>query len=264
MTHNPYKGKVELLGGPSGTWLFKAHEVWIDGKAYEHREFAFKGALEREAIIYARLGDHARITKCFGLREFAPGSQSLQLERASVGCARQYTTDHADKPPALHLRLRMAVDFAEGVEYLHEKGVTWCDLSARNALLFDNFRVKLCDFGGAVMTGSDFEEIQSYESRYETPLRGREWSDVPPLTQELYALGSAVYEITEWKIPYGDVPEEEIDAHIGDGNLPVLTEQNSAASIIAKCWREEYHSASAVVRDLQICFEESQPRIPLP
>lgn len=52
-----------------------------------------------------------------------------------------------------------------------------------------------------------------------------------------------IYKFTEEEMPYSGVPEEmdaQMDAHTGDGKLPVVTEQNPAASIVAKCWREEY------------------------
>lgn len=89
--------------------------------------------------------------------------------------ARQYITGHPDEPTALHLQLRMAVDFAEGVESIQEKGIAWCDLSVRNGLSSSTILGSLGDFGGV----------------FETLLRGREWSEVPPLTHELYALGLA-------------------------------------------------------------------------
>lgn len=261
MAGNPLRGKIDIIcytpwnlvytrAGDTNT-LFKGRQVWGDGKSYEYRHLSFDGALEHEAAVYEKLGDHPRISRCYGLEEVGPDVHALRLERSVVGCVRTYIADHPDRPPPIGIRLRMAADFAEGMEYLHEKGVTWYDASTRNALLFDDFRVKLCDFGTAVMAGAEFKRVQSYETRYSLPLRGRVVDDLPPLERELFALGSAIYELTEWKVPYHGMTEGEIDVKVYDDEQPDLTTGNPAADIIRRCWQERYASAGDIVRDLQ-------------
>ncbi|KAK7419120.1 hypothetical protein QQZ08_010990 [Neonectria magnoliae] len=265
MAGNPLKGKFDIIcytpwslvyiqAGDTKT-LLKGRQVWCDGKSYEYRHLSFDGALEHEAAVYKKLGDHPRITRCYGLEEVGPDVHALRLERSVVGCIRTYIVDHPDEPPPIDIRLRMATDFAEGMNHLHEKGVTWYDASTRNALFFDDFRIKLCDFGTAVMEGTDFKQVQSYETRYSLPLRGRVIDELPPLERELFALGSAIYELTEWKVPYHGLTEGEVDLKVYDDEQPDLTTGNPAASIISQCWQEKYGSAGEIVRDLQNCVK---------
>ncbi|KAI1151100.1 hypothetical protein F4825DRAFT_451787 [Nemania diffusa] len=114
-------------------------------------------------------------------------------------------------PPSIQHRLRMALDVATGLSYVHLRGAMPCDLSSSNLFLFDELRVKLGDFGGALLDGFDFKWDQTHESRYHLPLRGREYNDVPHMTRELFSLGSAIYEITAWKRPFPELNDDEVD-----------------------------------------------------
>lgn len=221
--------------------VLKGLSVWLDGVEYDRRPIVNEGVLEREAAIYDALGDHPRITKCYGLEVVDDASKScaLRLERAPLGCLRQVIVESpASKKPSIEVRLGMAADFAEGVCHLHEKKVLWADLSTRNALLFEGHRVKLCDFGGALLDGAQYTFIQAYEMRYTPPGRAR-WNEIPMMARELFALGSAIYEITEWKVPYGNsTSEDEAGKILSCGGLPVLDEKNPARDIIMRCWTE--------------------------
>jgi hypothetical protein len=76
-----------------------------------------------------------------------------------------------------------------------------CDLSTRNLLLFDDveYRVKLCDFGASLFNDHHCGLGGFYESHYTLPPRGRKHHDVPLIARELFAIGMAIYELTEWK-----------------------------------------------------------------
>ncbi|KAK3688804.1 hypothetical protein B0T22DRAFT_440328 [Podospora appendiculata] len=106
-----------------------------------------------------------------------------------------------------------------------------------------NFRVKLCcDFGGSIWDGSIFEPGEGNETRYELPLRGCSRKDVPPIAKEIFALGSAVYEMTEWKIPDGELSEDDVDMKWRRDRRPEPSVDNPAVDIIKKCWLESYGS----------------------
>lgn len=73
-------------------------------------------------------------------------------------------------------------------------------MSCRNIFLFPDFRIKVGDFGGALLQGHDFKYDQCYEGRYQLPLRGRSsFHDLDMMKQELLALGVAIYEIITWR-----------------------------------------------------------------
>ncbi|KAK3347199.1 kinase-like domain-containing protein [Lasiosphaeria hispida] len=285
---HPYQGRIEVLAktafgivfteAGNETTVLKGMSVWLDGVEFDRRPAVIPGVLEREATIYKALGDHPRITKCYGL-EFIPTtaaaagpgpfvpngggsplnhSLALRLERAPLGSLRQLIVETpAYEKPSVAFRLAVALDFAEGVCRLHERKVLWADLSTRNALVFDGYRVKLCDFGGAFLDGTRYAPVRAYETRYEPPRRhagrygghgggGGGGFQAPMLAGEIFALGSAIYEITEWEVPYGPaVSERDVAVKLSRGELPVLSEDNPARAVIRRCW-SAYTSAQRV------------------
>ncbi|WQF77224.1 hypothetical protein CDEST_02238 [Colletotrichum destructivum] len=69
------------------------------------------------------------------------------------------------------------------------------------------------------------------------------------MQRELYALGSAVFEVTAWKFPYADISGDIWDI-IESGTMPVMADNNPACDIITRCWYFGYDSAKAVADDL--------------
>jgi hypothetical protein len=119
-------------------------------------------------------------------------------------------------------------------------------MSCRNLFLFDGYRVKLGDFGASLLEGYEFKPTFCEETQYELPLRGREFKDRPPIKRELFALGSAIYEISMWKRPFQGIPDEEVEMRYAREEFPSLV-GNLAGPIIRKCWDEEFDSANEVL-----------------
>ena len=64
--------------------VLKGYRVWRDGKYYIGRDDC-EDDLAREAAIYAHLGAHQQILKCFGLEQHCAGVHSLRLDLAPLG-----------------------------------------------------------------------------------------------------------------------------------------------------------------------------------
>ncbi|KAK6222501.1 serine/threonine protein kinase [Colletotrichum tabaci] len=229
--------------------------------------------VRREAAIYDALGKYDRILDCVSLEVAVlegagpePKAWALRLERAPGGSLRQYLYDNPSPPPAERIRLSLATQFAQGLSHVHSRNVVWSNVSTRNALLFDGWHLKLCDFG----TSSLFEDYDhdwwGAESRYTPPgpqanAQVRKDVRVDTIRREIFALGSAIYEIVEWKVPYGsekEVPLDEVHRRLIADQWPELDENNPAKEIINRCWAYEYDSAQDVVHDLQSLLESSR------
>jgi hypothetical protein len=131
-------------------------------------------------------------------------------------------------------------------------------MSCRNLFLFGDYRVKIGDFGGSLVEGHD--EITPgvcEEIAYELPLRGREFGSRPARKRELFALGSAIYEIMAWALPYQGLTDDEIEKKYAAEEFPSL-ESIPAGDIIPNCWNEKHGSADEVVEALQAIASQGE------
>ncbi|KAH6983686.1 kinase-like domain-containing protein [Ilyonectria sp. MPI-CAGE-AT-0026] len=237
--------------------VLKAVGFWLDGEMYDHAAFAedTSNRFKREAALYEALGSHPCILTCMGVELMPDGEEAwaLRLERAPHGNLREYI--EKNESPTIARRVRVAIDFAETLQYIHDRGIIWGDVSARNFLVFDDLHIKLCDFAGSSLKGTYPELLFSYEPRYWVPGPDEEAPAGGTLAMELFALGTAICEITEWAVPYGSIGIEELQQKLLDGEYPHVTENNPVRGIIQKLWHFEYGSAQEVVDALKMASD---------
>ncbi|TQN73127.1 Tyrosine-protein kinase JAK1 [Colletotrichum shisoi] len=230
----------------------KAETIWIDGVPYGLPSMAAQTSfdLSREHDVYTALGCHQCITRCFGLVHDDNGNAiALKLERASKGNLRHFI-EETPEVPSMYRRLEMADALVKCVAYIHSRGVVWGDLSTRNVLVFDDDSLKVCDFASSALDNVyPHFGIHTYEPGYCPALPEDQVRALSMMQRELYALGSAVLEVTAWKFPYADV-SGDIWGIIESGTMPVIADNNPARDIITRCWDFGYDSAEAVADDL--------------
>ncbi|RSL67315.1 hypothetical protein CEP51_012690 [Fusarium floridanum] len=223
--------------------VLKAETIWIDGKPYGPPSMAAQtnSDLCREHDIYMAVGGHQHITTCFGLVHDDNGNAiALRLEQI----------------PSMRWRLEMAATLAKSVAYLHSRGVIWGDLSTRNVLVFDDDSLKICDFASSILENVYPKfGIHTYEPSYCPALPEDEVLTLSGMQRELYAIGSAVYEITTWKRPYAEISGDIWDI-VESGTMPVIADNNVAREIITRCWNFEYGSAGAVADELATILDK--------
>ncbi|KAI0473544.1 kinase-like protein [Xylariaceae sp. FL0804] len=230
----------------------KATGFWLDGEMYDHAAFAENASetFKREAAIYEALGPHPHILKCLGAAYLPAGEETdpkeseawaVRLERAPYGSLRERILD--DEPPSMNRRLKLAINLAETLQYIHDRGVIWGDISARNILVFDDLYIKLSDFAGASLRDVYPEILFTCEPRYWAP-RSTPPSPVQDVfAKELFALGTGICEITEWAVPYGKIEIDELQERLGKGEYPHVSKDNPAGCIIRRLWNSVYSSA---------------------
>jgi Serine/threonine protein kinase len=111
-------------------------------------------------------------------------------------------------------RLRIALDVARGMTYLHAMSFLHRDLKSLNVLLDNDMRAKVCDLGLA-------------RTRAQTMTMGQ--GTIPWLAPEcfttghytdrcdVYAFGVVVWELVTGRVPYDDVNSFKLVEHILDG-----------------------------------------------
>jgi len=281
-------GKIQILGETSNSVVYavdtdsttdlardshivlKGGTVWYKGvKPFGNKidDDETDRNLRKEAHLYEAIGSHPHIVACCGL-EFLKDTNmpwALRLERVQPGTnLRQHITKNTKSPPDISTRVDMAAQFAEGVAYLHSRDVVWSDLSTRNALLAlcddNNFQIKLCDFVDSDFKSHYYSDWYGCEIRYCSPEPN---NTVGIMKRELFALGSAICEITEWTVPYGEKTDhEEVEAKVRGGEWPYTSKDNPAGAVLTKCWKYQYSSAKDVVADLhQVLSQLLSPRL---
>ncbi|KFA50694.1 hypothetical protein S40293_04889 [Stachybotrys chartarum IBT 40293] len=142
--------------------------------------------------------------------------------------------------------------FKQTMQYIHDRGIIWGDVSARNILVFDDLHIKLCDFAESSLPGKYPELLFSYEPRYWVPGPDEKAPAKGTLAMELFALGTAICEITEWAVPYGLIEIEELQQKLMDGEYPLVSEINPAREIIQRLWQFEHGSPKEVADTLKL------------
>lgn len=206
-----------------------------------------KASLDVEAQIYQILGDHDRIIKFLGSDEWG-----LCLEFADNGSLAEYLKDHNNSPTRAQ-RLGWARQTAEGVAYIHTKGVLHCDIHVRNILLDKNLEVKLVDFQGRYISPDGTKVLDGFSSESSQSAMPRDDYNQADRKTDIFALGSALYFIMTGHEPFPDLTskdeETKVERQFRAGLLPPL-EPQLGGEIIHKCWRGSYESALEVVEDL--------------
>jgi hypothetical protein len=103
--------------------------------------------VENEILLMKCLGNHPTLLSCYGYTRTINSIQVV-LELAPFGSLTDVIYDF-DTIPVLPSVLAVAwlCDMADALTYIHSKGVKHRDIKADNFLVFQWFRIKLCDFG---------------------------------------------------------------------------------------------------------------------
>jgi serine/threonine protein kinase len=211
---------------------------------------------ESEVAIYERLGWHERILRCHGLH---PTEKALRFDYLPKGDLGDYLTQYGINTTPYSTRLQWIVDIAEGIAFLHSKGVVWVDANPSNMLLTDDLRIVLSDFAGSSMMPEYFPSVRPTGAWVAPPNTRRKYSWFTE-TQDRFAFGSLVFVLLLGRYPHCDGPlffsfeemsrvEDLHEASIFDHRVskeayPVLAE------VIQKCWRVEYESTEAMLCDV--------------
>jgi serine/threonine protein kinase len=149
----------------------------------------------------------------------------------------------------LQHRLQWARQAAEGLAVLHDANVIHCDLSPRNFLLDYDLNLKISDFGGSSLCGS--EPSATPATRFRHP--GYDWDVTPVFKDDLFSLGSLIY--LSGCYPYEEVSSEEVKKFYANKQF-VNVSHLVCGTIILQCWQRKVDTARAVF-DYLVVAEKS-------
>ncbi|KAG8100151.1 hypothetical protein GUJ93_ZPchr0013g37726 [Zizania palustris] len=193
-------------------------------------------------------------------------------EYMSRGTLRAYL--HAREPYSLppETVVRLALDVARGMEYIHAQGVVHRDLKSLNLLLDDGVRAKVADLGTSCLEshcGDKCSRMGTY--RWMAP----EMIGDKRCTRkvDVYSFGVVLWELTTGLLPFEDLSPVQAAYAVCVGNArPPISPSCPPAinSLIERCWsakpakRPEFSHIVSVLEIYDRCLRQGLPLLPQP
>lgn len=198
-----------------------------------------------EKRIYERLGYHPFILRYYGEYHYGDGlPNGLVLQYQAAGTL----TENIDLSRYSDKRIHWPAQAAEALRYIHSKNVIHNDIGSHNFLIQEDGTLALTDFGGSMIDNTS--AVVSYATRYANPRLATSDLDSTEI-DELFALGTVIYEIGVWHQLYAGKPETEIRKLLHEHKFPELDDvAANLQMVITKCWTNKYHNAEEVLLDL--------------
>jgi serine/threonine protein kinase len=222
-------GLVEVLDGYAIKTPWPGDEqsradIRLESRAYER--------------IAGRLGGHIRFVEDVA---FDHDRLTLTMKYMVNGTLRQYLQSNGQNI-TLHQRQLWIQAMTEGLGLIHELGIIHCDLTPNNMFLDDKLELKIADFGCCSIDQS--RSMAATDARF-YPQRPS-WNSPVSTDDDLYALGSCMYEVLTGVAPFGDVSSLQACRLARMRQFPDLTGLEHR-HIIRDCWLGRAQSAKHVL-----------------
>lgn len=176
--------------------------------------------IQREATIYAVLGEHPRIVQClsFGQTDYVDVKYYPNGDLESYLHENESTIEPSQKT-------KWFEQIIQGVSFIHGRGVLHSDLTLRQHFVDDDLNVRLADFNAS-------QYLDQIALGYEkaTHCLPRDYEEPNTVRSDLFALGSTLHELSAGKSPYSEIYPIEADA---------ITRSNDHAVIMARIQRKQ-------------------------
>ncbi|XP_078163691.1 serine/threonine-protein kinase 52-like [Carex rostrata] len=162
------------------------------------------------------------------------------LEFLSGGTLKQYLIKNRAKRLPFDVFLRLALDLARGLEYLHSQRIVHRDVKTENMLLDNEKNLKIADFGVARVEARNPQEMTGETGTlgYMAP----EVLDGKPYNRkcDVYSFSICLWEMYCCKMPYQDVRSfgELMTGVVRQGLRPKIPRHcpSKLARIMKRCW----------------------------
>lgn len=139
------------------------------------------------------------------------------------------------------IRIRIAIEIASGVAFLHQEHIIHRDIKSLNVLLDRSYGAKLADFGLAKVKIETKSHIMTTKAggtiAWMAPELFRRQA-VYSQKSDIYSLGITFWELAARKVPYSGEVQEAISTFVRDGEREDIPKDcpPKLASLITACW----------------------------
>ncbi len=198
-----------------------------------------------EASIYILLGDHPRVAKCLYV---GPEKSYIELEYYTNGTLKRYVDQHRANITDIFLK-RWARQMIEGTVFIHAMGVRHSDIRLSQWLLDADLDARLSDFNGSGYDGQTalgLDGSKALGNESPSHYMPRDPAADSTFESDVFALGSALYELVAGQMPYEGFGPELIETLFRQQSFPSV-ERLLIGDIIMGCWKRELRSAEEVL-----------------
>ncbi|KAJ5907798.1 hypothetical protein N7495_000480 [Penicillium taxi] len=204
-------------------------------------------AYEIEIRCYERLGHHERIASC------EVTDEGLILERGT--CLRKMLQNFDKSAITWIMKRQWALEAAEGLSYIHSKGIIHADVGCHNIIVDHSKHIKFIDFAGSGIDGDE-------------PLVCYEWCSFNPVVEigvcsDIFAFGSMLFELESGCVPYHELESTlemgklvtAVEKYFSQQKFPSV-ETLAFRSVITGCWNGKYTSIDRVYQDIALVQDQ--------
>lgn len=191
---------------------------------------------KKEATLLSRL-HHKNVVKFVAACKNPP-VLGIVTEYLSGGSLRSYLNKLENKVLPFPELIRMALDIARGMEYVHSQGIVHRDLKPENVLVDEELHLKVADFGVSCEEACcNLVKDKAGTCRWMAPevIKGKSCSR----KVDVYAFGLILFALVAGEIPFGGLTPVQIAFAVASKNLrPDIPEQCPQAMrlLIEQCW----------------------------
>ncbi|KAM3345579.1 hypothetical protein ACQJBY_020211 [Aegilops geniculata] len=219
---------------------YNGREVAIKMVSQPEEDAALAAELERqfasEVALLLRLRHHNILSFVAACKK--PPVFCIITEYMAGGSLRKYLHQQEPHSVPIELVLKLALDIARGMSYLHSQGILHRDLKSENVLLGEDMSVKVADFGISCLEsqcGSGKGFTGTY--RWMAPEMIKEKTHTRKV--DVYSFGIVLWEILTALVPFSEMTPEQaaIAVALKNARPPLPASCPVAMShLISQCW----------------------------
>ena len=206
-----------------------------------------------ELRAYNQLGQHPRIATVHETTE-----KAIVLERGE--CLRRRLQRQSESEPIpLRTKLQWAKEAAEGLCYIHERGIIQGDVGCHNLILTQS-GIKYIEFAGSGINNEP--ALVAYEWCSYRPDPTQHPDAAASIRTDIFAFGSALFEIEAGCVPYHELQAtldiyplmRRVEGLFGARQYPDL-EGLVLGGVIRGCWDGRYERMEVIIGDIAGCVD---------
>uniref|UniRef100_A0A0D9WXP1 Protein kinase domain-containing protein n=1 Tax=Leersia perrieri TaxID=77586 RepID=A0A0D9WXP1_9ORYZ len=227
---------------------------------------------DAEVTLLSRLGHHPNVVRLVAACRERP-VYCVITELMPRGTLTAYLREARSLPPEAVVRL--ALDVARGMAYLHSRGVVHRDLKPDNLLLDGEGRAKLADLGTSCLEstcrGDKCSNSNMGTYRWMAPEMFRDRGCSRKV--DVYSFGLVLWELTTCVVPFHDLAPVQVAYAVSNENArPPLSPSCPQAinRLIERCWsvkpatRPEFSHIVSELESYDRCLREGLPLVAPP